>query len=117
MHQSFKHFFIFTLLLTFLYNASGIGVCIEHAAHKNEQATGTKSPKTEKGIVFSQDDNCQCALHMDMNHMLLPEPVMVEMPVDLNSVAEIPHSKAITYRCLLDYFSSRAPPAGDYPAV
>lgn len=117
MHQSFKHFFIFTLLLTFLYNASGIGVCIEHAAHKSEQAKGTKSPKTEKGIVFSQDDDCQCALHMNMNHMLLPEPVMVEMPVDLNSVAEIPHSKAITYRCLLDYFSSRAPPAGDYPAV
>ncbi|MBP2617806.1 hypothetical protein [Chryseobacterium jejuense] len=70
-----------------------------------------KGSKEEKIPTFSQDDECQCALHMHMNNILLPESLQMNFVVNTSNDSEMPHPKAISYRCLLDFFSSRAPPA------
>lgn len=95
----------------FFYNVSGLSVYVEHALHSKNFSAKTKDSKTEKGSTVSQDDECQCALHMQMNHVLLPEPLAIELPISTLIDHEMPHTKAVTYRCLLDYFSSRAPPS------
>lgn len=111
MQKSLKNFFVLSLLLVFFYNVSGLSVAIEHAQHSKSSSAKAKHPKTEKGSSISQDDECQCALHMQMNHVLLPESLSIEFPMSNLVDRQIPHTKAITYRCLLDYFSSRAPPS------
>lgn len=110
MRKSLKNFFVFSLLMVFLYNVCGMSVCFDHARHAKSFAAKLKDSKTPKGATISQDDDCQCALHMQMNHVLLPESLAIELPISTLISNETPHPKAITYRCLLDYFSSRAPP-------
>ncbi|KFC19529.1 hypothetical protein [Chryseobacterium sp. FH1] len=111
MKRSLRNFFVFFSLLIFVYNVSGLGICIDHAQHSKSISSKAKNSKTEKETSISQDDECQCALHMQMNHILLQEPLAIEFPIDTSVDHQIPHSKSITYRCLLDYFSSRAPPS------
>lgn len=110
MHKSLKNFFVFSLLMMFFYNVSGMSVCFDHARHTKNFSAESKGSKAPKGSAISQDDDCQCALHMQMHHVLLPEHVAIEFPLSTLKDNELPHPKAITYRCLLDYFSSRAPP-------
>ncbi|WP_294199211.1 hypothetical protein [Chryseobacterium endophyticum] len=110
MQKILKTFFVFSLLTVFLYNVSGISVCIEHARHAKNFAAKLKDQKTGKGTSISQDDECQCAIHMQMNHVLLPEPMVIDLPHGDTFSGEMAHTKAIAYYCLLDYFSSRAPP-------
>lgn len=111
MQKTFRNFFVFSLLLLFFYNVSGVGICIEHAQHSKNISAKSKNSKTEKHSSISQDDECQCALHMQMNHIMITDSFSLEFPVSNLINQEIPHTKAITYRCLLDYFSSRAPPS------
>ncbi|WP_326982669.1 hypothetical protein VUJ46_21315 [Chryseobacterium sp. MYb264] len=87
-----------------------MSVCFDHAKHAKSFAAKLKDSKTQKGPTIAQDDDCQCALHLQMNHVLLPESLAIEFPVSTLINNETPHPKAMTYRCLLDYFSSRAPP-------
>lgn len=110
MQKSFRNFFVLSLLLVFFYNASGLSVCLDHAGHSKDLSVKVKDSKNGKEASFSQDDECQCALHLQMNHVLIPEPLSIDFPTRNSIASEIPHTKAITYRCLLDYFSSRAPP-------
>lgn len=110
MQKSIKSFFVFSLLLLFLYNVSGYNLSVEHAGHTKNFSVKVKDSKTENQSSISQDDDCQCALHMQMNHMLLIQPVTIELANSTSTIQEIPHTKAIAYHCLLDYFSSRAPP-------
>ncbi|MCJ8152702.1 hypothetical protein MKJ01_02855 [Chryseobacterium sp. SSA4.19] len=117
MRTYFRNFFVFSLLLVFLYNVSGIGSCMEHIRHSKTLSEKTKSSKPEKGSTISQDDECQCALHMQMNNVLMPEMLAIQWTADVVSDGEMPHPKAITYRCLLDYFSSRAPPVYPHSAA
>lgn len=117
MHTSFRNFFVFSLLLVFIFNVSGIGTCMDHMRHSKSLSEKSQHSKTEKGPAISQDDECQCALHMQMNQVLMPEILELELPADTASDSEIPQTKAMTYRCLLDYFSSRAPPVSAYSAA
>lgn len=116
MQKILKTFFVFSLLMVFVYNVSGIRVCFDHARHAKSFAAKLKHSKTEKGPAVSQDDECQCALHLQMHHVLLPDLFALELPDSRSVSGEIPHPKAIAYYCLLDYFSSRAPPYSS-PAV
>jgi hypothetical protein len=111
MLSSIKNFFVFSLLLLSFYNISGIGVCIEHAQHSQNHFHKTEHKEKENHASISQDDNCQCALHFQMNHFLLPEVTEVELPVSRTITVQTPQSKAITYSRLIDFFSSRAPPS------
>ncbi|KAA0129633.1 hypothetical protein FY557_04860 [Chryseobacterium sp. SN22] len=110
MQKILKTFFVFSLLTVFVYNVSGISVCFDHAGHAKSFAAKLKHSKTEKGASVSQDDECQCALHLQMHHVLLPDLFALELPAGSSVSGEMPHPKAIAYYCLLDYFSSRAPP-------
>lgn len=110
MQKILKTFFVFSLLMAFIYNVSGISVCFDHAGHAKSFAAKLKHSKTEKGSSVSQDDECQCALHLQMHHVLLPDLLSLELPGSRSVSVEMPHPKAIAYYCLLDYFSSRAPP-------
>lgn len=110
MQKTVKHFFVFSLLLIFLSNVSGISVCLEHAKHSTSKSTEKKNSKEEKGDVFSQDDQCQCALHLQMNTSLIPDIQNVDFALQNIGHSVIPHPKAVEYRRLIDYFSSRAPP-------
>jgi hypothetical protein len=110
MHKTLKTFFVFSLLLVFLSNVSGISVCLDHAKHLTSKAVEKKHSKEDNGSTFSQDDECQCALHLQMNNILIPEIQNIEFVLDTVNDNEIPQLKTTTYRCLLDFFSSRAPP-------
>lgn len=110
MQKILKTFFVFSLLMAFIYNVSGISVGFDHAGHAKSFAAKLKHSKTEKGSSVSQDDECQCALHLQMHHVLLPDLLSLELPGSRSVSVEMPHPKAIAYYCLLDYFSSRAPP-------
>lgn len=111
MFSSIKNFFTYSLLLLFFYNISGLGICIEHAEHSKNHSVKTDGSKKGQEKNISQDDNCQCALHFQMNHVLLPEATVIELPLAQAVIIRNPQSKAITYSCLIDFFSSRAPPS------
>ncbi|QQQ29003.1 hypothetical protein [Chryseobacterium indoltheticum] len=110
MQKILKTFFVFSLLLIFLSNVSGISVCLEHARHSVTKTADKKESKGEKSKTISQDDECQCDLHLHMNASLLPDIQDLDIVFNTENKSEMPQSKAKTYRCLLDYFSSRAPP-------
>ena len=110
MLSSIKKFFVFSLLLLCFYNISGLSTCIEHAQHSNRHSAEKESNKKENHASVSQDDNCQCALHFQMNHVLLPEIAELVLPFPKVPATENVQHKATTYRCLIDFFSSRAPP-------
>lgn len=110
MPTSIKNFFVFSLMLMLIYNVSGLAVSIEHSDHQISQTGNSKNQKSKAESVISQDNDCQCALHFQMNHILLPELALLDFPVFEKQASELPQSKAKTYRCLLEYFSSRAPP-------
>lgn len=111
MQKTLKTFFVFSLLLIFLSNVSGISVCLEHAKHSVTKTTDKKVSKGEKTATISQDDECQCDLHLHMNASLLPEIQHLDFVFSILNNNEVPQPKAKTYRSLLDYFSSRAPPS------
>ncbi len=108
---SLRHFFVFSLLLLFLGNVSGIGVCLEHRQHNKEISNKNKDSRSEKGPVMSKDDQCQCALYLSLNHSLIPESAVLNFPEEIIESRHVPHPEIFAYYCLLDYFSSRAPPA------
>nr|WP_315035099.1 hypothetical protein [uncultured Chryseobacterium sp.] len=105
-----KTFFVFSLLLIFLSNVSGISICLEHAKHATARIVNKKDSQKEKVPTFSQNDDCQCALHLQMNTSILPEAQHQDFAFNPANNNEMPQPKARIYRCLLDYFSSRAPP-------
>lgn len=107
MKEFFKKILIIPLLLLFLINASGINVCIEHSQHSS---TSTKIDQNKKETCIDNEDVCHCLLHMHMNQVLMPETLAVDVPISSTINEEMPQPKAINYRCLLDFFSSRAPP-------
>nr|WP_314490189.1 hypothetical protein [uncultured Chryseobacterium sp.] len=111
MQKIFRFFFVSTLLLVFLYQASGIGVCIEHTQHTRSRSILNKDHHKTKGETkFSPDDSCQCALHLSMNHVLLPEDQSIDFEISTTNNHQLDEPKTFTYRCTLDFFSSRAPP-------
>lgn len=110
MQKFLRVFFVFSLLLIFVSNVSGVNTCLEHAKHAKSKVFYKKGSKEEKIPTFSQDDECQCALHMHMNNILIPEPIQVNFAINTSNESEMPQPKALSYRCLLDFFSSRAPP-------
>lgn len=111
MQKFLRVFFVFSLLMIFVSNVSGVTTCLDHSRHAKSKVTYKKGSKEEKIPSFSQDDECQCALHMHMTNVLLPEPLNLDFAIDTANDNEMPQPKAISYRCLLDFFSSRAPPA------
>ncbi|MGR3857871.1 hypothetical protein [Chryseobacterium indologenes] len=111
MQKFLRVFFVFSLLLIFVSNVSGVITCLDHARHAKSKVIYKKGSKEEKIPSFSQDDECQCALHMHMTQILLPDSLNMDFAIDTTSDNEMPQPKAISYRCLLDFFSSRAPPA------
>ncbi|WP_126650509.1 hypothetical protein [Chryseobacterium aureum] len=111
MQKFLRVFFVFSLLLIFVSNVSGVTTCVDHARHAKSKVIYKKGSKEEKIPAFSQDDECQCALHMHMTNILLPEPLNWDFAIDTTNDHEMPQPKAISYRCLLDFFSSRAPPS------
>ncbi len=110
MLKALKTFFVFSLLLIFLSSVSGISVCFEHAKHTTAKTFNKKDSKKEKAPSLSQNDDCQCGLHLQMNTSLLPEIQSQDFTFSITNNNEMLQPKAKTYRCLLDYFSSRAPP-------
>ncbi|WP_426483072.1 hypothetical protein [Chryseobacterium sp. R2ACT005] len=111
MQKFLRVFFVFSLLLIFVSNISGVNTCLDHAKHSKSKVIYKKGSKEEKIPTFSQDDECQCALHMHMNNVLLPEALNMNFAINSTNDSEMPQPKAISYRCLLDFFSSRAPPS------
>lgn len=111
MQRSIRNFFVLSLLLVFFFNTSGLAVRLDHAGHSKDLSVKVKDSKKEKEASISPDDDCQCALHLQMNHVFLPESLNIDFPKGNLVASEIPHTKAVNYHCLLDYFSSRAPPA------
>lgn len=103
-------FFLFSLLTIFLYNVSGIGICIEHAKHKS--SISQKADKSENDSV-SKDDDCHCALHFQMNNVLCEETVHLVLLTGTVAEKRLFLSEEKTCYQLLDYFSSRAPPHTD----
>ncbi|MEC3874344.1 hypothetical protein [Chryseobacterium salviniae] len=110
MQKTLKTFFIFSLLLIFISNVGGVSVCLDHATHLTTKTIEKKHAKGDKAASFSQDDECQCALHFQMNNVLLPDFALPDFNVSEKPTNKFLQQKAKTYRCLLDYFSSRAPP-------
>lgn len=111
MQKFLRVFFVFSLLLIFISNVSGVTTCLDHHRHAKSKVIYKKDSKEEKIPTFSQDDECQCVLHMHMANILLPEPLNLDFTINASNDDEMPQPKAISYRCLLDFFSSRAPPA------
>lgn len=105
--QILKKIFVFPILLILLYNVSGISIGIEHASHSKSELVKAKD---FKGKVVSQDDQCQCDLHLQANHVLIPESLDIEFLITQKVNSKIPRSRMSTCKTLLDYFSSRAPP-------
>lgn len=87
-----------------------MSVCFDHAQHTKSFDKTTKDSKDQKGATISQDDDCQCALHLQMSNLLLPENQLIEFKSSTLVNDVISHSQTYAYLCLLDYFSSRAPP-------
>lgn len=110
MQKSIKIFFIFSLLILFVSNVSGISVCLEHSKHASSNIETGENSSDKKESTISKDDQCQCAIHLQMNTCLFPEVQHVNLVSTSENNTETPHSKAITYTCLIDFFSSRAPP-------
>lgn len=111
MQKILRFFFISTLLLLFLYQASGIGVCIEHTQHAQSRSFADQDHHKSKGDTkFSADDSCQCALHLSMNHVFLPDNQSIDFEIDTTNNHQLEEPKIVIYRCTLDFFSSRAPP-------
>jgi len=108
MSEFLRKILILPLLLMFLINVSGIGVCIEHSQHSN--STSAKLHQDNKETCIDNEDVCQCLLHMHMNQVLMPEVFVIDTPISSIIDNEMPQPKSINYRCLLDFFSSRAPP-------
>lgn len=106
--KTLKHFFLFSLLALFFYNVSGIRVCLEHAEHKS--SITQKSDTSDKDSV-SKDDGCQCALHFQMNNVLFEETVSLAILTESVVGTKLFPTEEKTCYQLLDYFSSRAPPA------
>ncbi len=117
MQKFLRVFFVFSLLLIFVSNVSGVSTCLDHAKHTKSKVIYKKGAKEEKIPTFSQDDECQCVLHMHMNNVLLPEPLEMDFAINSTNDSEMPQPKAISYRCLLDFFSSRAPPSAFFAAA
>ncbi len=117
MQKFLRIFFVFSLFLIFISNISGVSTCLDHAQHTKSKVMYKKGSKEEKIPTFSQDDECQCALHMHMNNILLPESLDMDFAVNISYDSEMPQPKAISYRCLLDFFSSRAPPSVFFTVV
>jgi len=117
MQKSLRNFFVLSLMLALFYNVSGLSLSIDHAQHSKNASSKIKKSKSEKETCISQDDDCQCALHMQMNHVVIPESLSIDSYVSVLINSEVPHSKATAYRCLLDYFSSRAPPSNSAAAA
>ncbi|HAO27261.1 MAG TPA: hypothetical protein DCQ68_05405 [Chryseobacterium indologenes] len=111
MQKFLRVFFVFSLFLIFISNVSGVSTCFNHAQHSKSKLIYKKGSKEEKIHTISQDDECQCALHMHMNNILLPEPLDMDFAISTTNDSEMPQPKAVSYRCLLDFFSSRAPPS------
>lgn len=110
MQKTLNTFFLVSVLLMFIYNVSGISICIDHSQHQSSKTFDIKNSKDNQQAKISKEDHCQCALHFQMNHSLLPDLTSLDFSVYQTNKREIPQSKSKTYRCLLDYFSSRAPP-------
>ncbi len=110
MLSSIKKFFVFSLLLLCFYNISGLGTCIEHAQHSKRHSAEKESNKKGNHASVSQDDHCQCALHFQMHHVLLPETAALKILFSEVPAAENVQHKATAYSCTIDFFSSRAPP-------
>lgn len=111
MTTTIKNFFVFSLMLMLIYNVSGLAISIEHSSHHVSHNEDSKHQKSKAESTISQDNDCQCALHFHMNHFWLPEVPLIDFPLLEKQTCETPQPKAKTYRCLLDYFSSRAPPS------
>lgn len=108
MSELLRKILIIPLLLMFIINVSGVGVCVEHSQHSSKASTKLNSD--EKETCIDNEDVCQCLLHMHMNQVLMPETLVIDTPINTTIDKEMPQPKATTYRCLLDFFSSRAPP-------
>lgn len=106
-----KNFFVFSMMLMLIYNISGLAIAVEHSSNHVSHSGNSKQKKSKTGSEISKDNDCQCALHFQMNHILLPELALLDFPILEERTSELPQPKVKTYRCLLDYFSSRAPPA------
>ncbi len=94
-----------------IYNVSGLAISIEHSGHHVRRTENSEHQKSKAGSEISQDNNCQCALHFQMNHSLGPDLAIPDFSFIQDNKNEIPQPEVITYTCLLDYFSSRAPPS------
>lgn len=110
MQKSLRIFLMFSFLLVFLSNTTGISIYLEHQNHPSVKTDTKKNKEPKKGFAISEDDQCQCALHMQMHTGLLPELPGIAFVTDTKNSTEIPQQNAGTYRCLIDFFSSRAPP-------
>ena len=117
MQKLLQGLVVFSLVLMFFYNVSGISTCIEHANHAESHSTTKKEGKSNQGAKFSQGDHCQCALHMHMHNVIMPENLSIAFSLQDATNSEIPKKKTTSYDCLLDFFSSRAPPRSFSPAV
>lgn len=111
MRKTLNIFFVFSLLLIFLYNVSGIGICIDHSQHRSSKTVENKDSEDTQHAKISKEDNCQCILHFQMNNSLLADITLVDFVVFQTNKTNIFQLKTKNYRCLLDYFSSRAPPS------
>lgn len=117
MLTNLKNFFVFSVMLMLIYNLSGLAISIEHSSHQVSHSENSKHKKLKTGSEISQDNDCQCAIHFQMNHVLLPELSLLDFPIVEELTSEMYQPKAVTYRSLIDYFSSRAPPVFSYSAV
>lgn len=98
----------------FIMNASGISVCIEHSQHNKDLTTKVKESKDSEEVSWDNEDICHCLLHMQMHQAFVQQDLTLIPPITSKIEKEMPQPKAITYQCLLDFFSSRAPPVYNY---
>ncbi|AZA76231.1 hypothetical protein EG347_01155 [Chryseobacterium sp. G0186] len=89
---------------------------MEHSVHHTKFAK-TNHHQKEKGATFSKDDNCQCTLHLQMNHTLLTEPLAVKFTINPLHDDWFPRPKVIRYYSLLYFLNSRPPPFQFYPVA
>ncbi|UZT98746.1 hypothetical protein ODZ84_04005 [Chryseobacterium fluminis] len=111
MQKFLRCFLVFSLLLIFVSHISGLTVSLDHSKHSTSKVFPKKDSQKDNTPTISQDDECQCMLHMHMNTSILPEAMAIDFSLNTLNNSELPQPKAVTYRCLLDFFSSRAPPA------
>lgn len=111
MGKSFKTFFAYLLLLVFLCNVSGAGVMVSHSGHTAGMQIKKSDKKSLNHSEVSQDDECQCALHLHMNNSLLEDTYVLNFPKENVYQTKSILNKPFRNHSLLEYFSSRAPPA------